>query len=187
MSARSLRRFSAIVVIASAAAGAVHPASAASVPTGFVEELVASGLAAPTSFAFLPDGRLVVTEQNTGAIRLVVGSTLVSGALVVVPELSTAGSERGLLSIAVDPGWPVRPYVYVHFSRTGGTLRLMRFTAAGNLADPASTTLRQTLWHELFQFPRQLPNILPGSFINCVRQIFSYHWPVVGITTTSNL
>lgn len=109
-------------------------------PPGFVDELVAGGLSAPTSFAFLPDGRVLVTEQATGAIRLVAGGALAPGSLVVVPGLTT-GTERGLLSIAVDPRWPASPYVYAHYTRTGGIMQLVRFTATGDLSNPASTTL----------------------------------------------
>lgn len=114
--------------------------AAAVTPPGFTDELVVGNLAAPTSFAFLPDGRVLLTEQFTGAIRLVANGSLAPGALAVVPQL-TADFERGLLSIAVDPGWPARPYVYVHYTRAGDVMRLARFTASGDLSDAASTAL----------------------------------------------
>jgi glucose/arabinose dehydrogenase len=109
-------------------------------PTGFTDEVIASGLSAPTSFAFLPDGRVLVTEQTTGRIRLVVNGVVRSTALTTVSSLTT-GSERGLLSIAVDPGWPTRPYVYVHHTQTGDVMRVLRFTATGSLTNGSSTDL----------------------------------------------
>jgi glucose/arabinose dehydrogenase len=109
-------------------------------PTGFTDQLIANGLSLPTAFAFLPDGRVLVTEQLTGNIRLIVGGTTVAAPVATVSALTT-GDERGLLSIAVDPGWPARPYVYVHHTQTGDVIRVLRFTAAGDLANPASTNL----------------------------------------------
>ena len=32
-------------------------------------------------------------------------------------NVQTAGNEQELLGIAVDPGWPARPYVYVHYDQ----------------------------------------------------------------------
>jgi len=131
---------------------------AATLPTNFSDQLVASGLNAPTAFAFLPDGRALVTEQTTGAIRMVVGST-VTAPLATVPSLNTGpGDERGLLSIAVDPGWPARPYVYVHYSHTSGELRLVRYTGVGTLTGGASTSLAlDSLYLVLTAIPDNTP------------------------------
>ena len=46
-------------------------------PQGFVDELVAGGLDAPTALAFTPDGRLIITEQS-GTARIVVDDVLQS-------------------------------------------------------------------------------------------------------------
>ena len=119
---------------------AASSARAATLPPNFSDQLVASGLTAPTSFAFLPDGRALVAEQATGAIRMVVGN-FVTGALTTVPSLNTDGYERGLLSIAVDPEWPQRPYVYVHYTQTGSVIRLARYTGTGTLTGGNSTNL----------------------------------------------
>jgi glucose/arabinose dehydrogenase len=125
---------------------AASSARAATLPTNFSDQLVASGLTAPTSLAFLPDGRALVTEQGTGRIRMVVGNT-VTGALTTVPSLNTSGYERGLLSIAVDPDWPQRPYVYVHYTQTGNLIRIARFTGVGTLTGGTSTNLTLTDLH----------------------------------------
>ena len=46
-------------------------------------------------------------------------------------DVNTTGNERGLLGVAVDPGWPARPYLYFHFTRTPGNVNYMaRWTAA---------------------------------------------------------
>src|SRR5262245_39426180 len=135
---------------------------AATLPTNFSDQLIASGLNAPTSFAFLPDGRALVTEQNTGAIRMVVGSTVTS-ALVNVPSL-TIGGEQGLLSIAVDPGWPNRPFVYVHHTQEGGVMRLIRYTAGGTLTGSTSTSLTLgSMYQVLTGLPDAFENHNGGS------------------------
>src|SRR5262245_61440930 len=133
-------------------------AGAATFPANFSDQLVASGLNAPTAFAFLPDGRALVTEQFTGAIRMVVGG-VTTGALVTVPSLNGTGPERGLLSIAVDPGWPARPYLYVHHTQVFGTMRLIRFTAKGTLTGSGSTDLTlDSLYQVLTGLPDAAPN-----------------------------
>ncbi|MEO5617296.1 MAG: PQQ-dependent sugar dehydrogenase [Candidatus Eisenbacteria bacterium] len=116
--------------------------AAVQVPTGFVNDAILGDLDEPTSFAFLPDGRLLLTEQRTGKVRMVVNGTIAStDPVLTVPSLNSSGYERGLQGVTVDPGWPARPYVYLFYSRTGGFLRLVRYTASGSLTDPNSGTL----------------------------------------------
>src|SRR5256885_3812663 len=60
-----------------AAAGLLAPAiglaaGAVVVPTNFVEEIIVQGLNQPNGMCFLPDGRLLFTEQETGRIRMIV-------------------------------------------------------------------------------------------------------------------
>ena len=52
------------------ALGAAAVSSAATVPTGFAETQIATGLANPTAMAFAPDGRLFVAEQG-GRLRVI--------------------------------------------------------------------------------------------------------------------
>lgn len=105
-------------------------------PDGFAEELVVNGLELPVGMAFLPDGRLLVVEQKTARIRLVVGDSLAAiDPVTTVPDVRTDFFERGLLGVAVDPGFPVRPYVYVHCNDANAfVVRITRFTVGGDLA-----------------------------------------------------
>jgi len=108
------------------------------VPDGFVNEEVVSGLTEPNSMAFLPDWRLLITEQRTGKIRMVLGSGIAHGdPIYVIPDLNSGGYEQGLQGIAVDPAWPQRPYIYIYYDQLGGHCRLMRLTAAGDIDDPS--------------------------------------------------
>jgi glucose/arabinose dehydrogenase len=51
-----------------------------------------------------------------------------------VPSVRSTGGEQGLLGIVVDPGFPARPYLYVHYDYSGSaTIRISRYTVAGDL------------------------------------------------------
>jgi glucose/arabinose dehydrogenase len=115
------------------------------VPSTFADEIFASGLTSPIAIAFLPDGRLLCAEQQSGAIKVILTSGGVA-TMGTVPNLNTNGFHRGLLGIAVDPQWPTRPYVYAWYSTTSPAqrMRLQRFTMTGDLANAASTNLTMT-------------------------------------------
>ncbi len=119
--------------------------STASTPLGFVDQPQVTGLERPVGFTFLPDGRILIVEQLSGAIRAAENGVV--STLTVVPDL-VAGGEQGLLGIAVDPRWPAAPYIYVHFTRAGfpSTICVTRYAlgddferGGGGLSiDPAS-------------------------------------------------
>ena len=112
------------------------------VPGGFVNDTLVTGLDSPTSMAFLPDGRLLVTEQRTGHVRLIVnGHIAATDPVLAIPDVNATGYERGLQGVAVDPGWPARPYVYFSYTRDGGTCRIVRYRASGDLADSTGESL----------------------------------------------
>lgn len=115
------------------------PAEAA-LPLNFADQLVVNNLSAPSSFAFLPDGRMLITEQQSFRVRLVVGG--VADTTLTIPNGNTSGGERGLLGIAIDPDWPARPYVYFYFTQTP-TIKchIVMYTASGALTDPNSSNL----------------------------------------------
>jgi hypothetical protein len=113
-----------------------------SLPTNFTSETIVQALGEPTSFAFLPDGRVLVTEQRTGRVRMVVGTHIAAtDPVVTVASLNATGNERGLLAIAVDPRWPGQPYVYLYYSRIGNRMRLVRYEASGDLDNPTGENL----------------------------------------------
>ena len=124
-------------------AGLPVSAPAAVVPDGFGDVLVADTLDVPVGMAFLPDGRLLVVEQNTARIRVVRGPGEPVRTVGTVPGVNTQGVERGLLGIAVDPLWLERPYVYVHYTAIGSptTVHLSRFRLDGDLAGTGNGAL----------------------------------------------
>src|SRR5262245_43427336 len=90
------------------------PASAATLPSGFTETLVASGLASPTAMAFAPDGRLFVCEQG-GKLRVIKNGTLLATPFVTLSSVDSTG-ERGLLGVAFDPNFASNQYIYIYYT-----------------------------------------------------------------------
>jgi glucose/arabinose dehydrogenase len=76
-------------------------------------DLMLSNLNAPTGGAFLPDGRLLITEQFSGRVLLWDGT----GAPSTIGSVDIqTGSERGLLGITVDPLFATSGRVYFYYS-----------------------------------------------------------------------
>lgn len=105
-------------------------ASAATLPAGFTETRIASGLASPTSMAVASDGRVFVTEQ-TGRLRVIRNGALLGQPFVTL-NVNSLG-ERGLLGVALDPDFPSTPYVYLFYTSPTSPPRINRvgrFTAS---------------------------------------------------------
>jgi glucose/arabinose dehydrogenase len=135
-----------------------------SVPNGFADEIVAGVFDYPTAFCFLPDGRALVTEQDSGTLWLVLTNHMVAvDAPYQVVDVRTDYIERGLLSVAVDPRWPTKPYVYVHYTSTLGHIRLMRYTASGDLMNGTSGNLTLGSPYEVLDAPDDNPQHNGGS------------------------
>ncbi len=112
-------------------------AQAATLPVGFQETLLASGLSRPTAMAFAPDGRLFVCEQG-GAVRVIKNGSLLATPFHTL-TVSSIG-ERGLLGIAFDPNFQTNRFIYLYYTATSPAIhnRLSRFTANGDVVVPAS-------------------------------------------------
>ncbi len=113
------------------------PSQGATLPTGFAETQVATGLAAPTAMTFSPDGRLFVTEQG-GRLRVIKNGTLLATPFVTL-NVNAVG-ERGLLGVAFDPNFAFNQFVYVYYTTASAPIhnRVSRFTAMGDVAAAGS-------------------------------------------------
>ncbi len=104
-------------------------------PATLAAEAYVSGLSDVTAMAVAPDGSIFVTLRQTGVVSLIRGGSVVGNFAQVQV---TAGGERGLLGIALDPGFPSQPLVYVFLTDTGpdGTprSRIVRLTDVGDRA-----------------------------------------------------
>jgi glucose/arabinose dehydrogenase len=104
---------------------------AQSFPANFQRVLVTGGFNGPACMAFLPDGRVLVGQQN-GQLRVVKNGSLLSTPALSLP-VSTSG-ERGLIGIAVDPNFSANNFVYVYYTHsTGPHNRVSRFTMNGDV------------------------------------------------------
>jgi glucose/arabinose dehydrogenase len=106
-------------------------------PTGFAETIVSSGLSSPTAMAQAPDGRIFVCEQG-GRLRVIEGNQLLTAPFISLNVDSTG--ERGLLGVAFDPDFQSNNYVYVYYTVPGSPAhnQVSRLTANGNVAIPGS-------------------------------------------------
>ena len=74
---------------------------------------VVTGLITPISLAFLSSNKLFVLEKNTGKVQYVLNGAVDHTAL----DLAVNNfSERGLLGIALDPGFASNHFVYLYWS-----------------------------------------------------------------------
>lgn len=83
-----------------------------------VENLV-GGLDHPWGMAFLPDGRLLVTERDAGSLRILGTDGRLSAPLPGTPEVFARG-QGGLLDVALDPNFRDNRLVYLSFAEPGG-------------------------------------------------------------------
>ena len=107
-------------------------AAGQAVPSGFAVEPLVQSLDAPTAIQLMPDGRILFDEQFTGRVRLYVpGAGVQATPVLQLTDVATDGGERGLLGVALDPAYPARPYLYVHYTASApNRIRIARFTLA---------------------------------------------------------
>ncbi|WP_281783438.1 PQQ-dependent sugar dehydrogenase [Sinimarinibacterium flocculans] len=79
---------------------------------------VASGLEHPWSLAFLPDGRMLVTERP-GRMRLIATDGTVSAPLEQVPEVHARG-QGGLLDVVLAPDYADSRRIYFSYAEPRG-------------------------------------------------------------------
>ena len=82
-------------------------------------ETVASGLVTPWSLAFLPDGRMLVTERP-GRLRVVARNGQLSPPVSGVPEVWASG-QGGLLDVALDKDYAGNSTIYLCYAERAGS------------------------------------------------------------------
>jgi glucose/arabinose dehydrogenase len=71
------------------------------------------GLVTPTTLAFTGPNELLILEKNTGKVQRIANGAAPS---TVLDLAVNAGSERGLLGIALHPDFPADPGVYLYWT-----------------------------------------------------------------------
>lgn len=97
-------------------------------------ETLTEGLEHPWSLAFLPDGRMLVTER-VGRLRLIeADGRLVEDPIAGLPEAFIA-AQAGLMEVALDPDYPDNRWLYLsyaHGDAEANNTRLIRARLVGD-------------------------------------------------------
>ena len=121
-------------------ASAAHAATTPPVANTF-----ASGLKNPWGMAFLPDGRILVTQKAGDLVIVSADGKAVGAPVGGVPTVNSAG-QGGLLDVAIDPDFATEPWVYISYAEPGsggsGTA-VARGRLAGNTLQDLSVIFRQ--------------------------------------------
>jgi glucose/arabinose dehydrogenase len=96
-------------------------------------ETVVEGLDGPWGLAFLPDGRLLVTEK-VGNLRIVDLQGNLSDPLQGTPEIFSEG-HGGLMDVALDPEFKQNQLVYLSFAAPGPEGKAATALGRGKLVD----------------------------------------------------
>jgi aldose sugar dehydrogenase len=114
---------------------------------------VAAGVAHPWGLAFLPDGRMLVTERD-GRLRVVELDGRLSAPLSGVPEVAAVG-QGGLLDVALAPDFGQSRTIYLSYAEPGAGGTAGTTVSRARLADGALEDLKVIF--------RQEPKVTGGA------------------------
>ena len=98
---------------------------------------VTSWLSQPTAMAFIGPGDILVLQKGDGRVRRVINGMLQPGHVLDVAVDSA--SERGLLGIAIHPGFPSTPFVYLYYTQSN--------TAGDSSGSPLANRVYRYTWN----------------------------------------
>lgn len=101
---------------------------------------VARGLEHPWALAFLPDGRMLVTERP-GRLRIVARDGQLSAPLAGVPRVYASG-QGGLLDVALDPNFAKNRVIYLSYAEPGDGGTAGTAVARAQLSDQGLTDVK---------------------------------------------
>jgi glucose/arabinose dehydrogenase len=161
---RSLLRFTALFALALAAGiaacgggggSAGSPGGGGNPPPSGPALATALGvqLDSPWGMAFLPDGRMLVTQRTGSLVIVSADGAAVQATVSGVPAVNSSG-QGGLLDVALDPDFATDPWVYFTFSEDDGAGNAGTALARGRLVGTALQNVA-VLW-------RQTPKVNSG-------------------------
>lgn len=118
--------------------------------------VVATGLEVPWGMAFLPDGRILVTER-AGRLRVIENGRLLPAPVAGLPSVAQHG-QGGLLDVALHPNFEREPWVYWSFTAEDNG-RFGTEVARGRLAGTGANTRLEAV-EIIF---RQRPKLTSGQ------------------------
>ncbi len=114
-------------------------------------ETVAAGLTVPWAIAFLPDGRVLITERP-GRIRVMKNGVLDPKPMLALEQVINAG-EGGLMDISIHPKFSQNGFVYVSY--------------VANTQPPTVRVVRYVEQNGLLQNPRIIVGGISASMLHC--------------------
>ena len=120
--------------------------------SGVAFELVTAveGLVTPWSLAFLPDGKMLVTERPSGRLRVVTAAGVLSEPVAGLPAVDGRG-QGGLLDVALDPQFATNRLIYWSYAeRVEPTGPTNTAVARGRFTDGAAPRVDdvQVIFHQ---------------------------------------
>jgi len=117
---------------------------------------VASGLETPWGLAFLPDGRMLVTERP-GRLRIASADGRLSPPVTGLPRVDARG-QGGLLGIALDPDFAANHLIYWSYSEPQPDGTNNTAVARGSLVDAAAPRVDdvRVIYHQAPSMPSTL-------------------------------
>jgi glucose/arabinose dehydrogenase len=109
---------------------------------------VAKGLVHPWSLAFLPNGKMLVTERP-GRLRIVTSDGTLSEPVSGLPEMAAVG-QGGLLDVALDPAFDTNNTIYWCYSEPRADGVNNTAVARGRLVDESAPRVDdvKTIYHQ---------------------------------------
>ncbi|PQA96984.1 hypothetical protein B0A69_02745 [Chryseobacterium shigense] len=108
--------------------------------TPYKEEIITDKLNEPWGMAFLPDGRILITEQK-GKLRIVTQDGKISKKLKGLPKNIAYGGDAGLLDVAIDPNFESNHTVYLSYVEKKKNKGTGLIISAAKLSDDESELL----------------------------------------------
>ncbi len=119
-------------------------------PDGFAVETLASNFEWPTAFAFLPDGRILVTEKG-GMVKMVENGIVRAQPVIDMRLHTNDYVDRGMIDVAVDPDFTRNHFIYLFYTYKPADMphdspaavmgRIERYVLDGYVVRPETATL----------------------------------------------
>jgi aldose sugar dehydrogenase len=113
----------------------------------FKVDTLNSQLASPWGLAFLPDGRMLVTEK-AGTLKLLAAGGATLASISGVPPVASSG-QGGLLDVIIDPAFATNQRIYMSYAEAAGGVSGTAVARA--VLDTASNSLKElkVIWQQL--------------------------------------
>ena len=112
-----------------------------------------NSLQSPWGLAFLPDGRMLVTERK-GTLKLLSANGQMLALIQGVPEVNSEG-QGGLLDVVIDPAFAVNQRIYLTFSESDAN----NASRTGTAVLRASLNVTESKLKDGVVIYRQLPKV----------------------------